>query len=134
MDDVRTYLLETRRAWVETVLSCADAVAETWDGPSATEREQVVPRFRAALDRSGVLATAPAVLEGCVEHAGTQLRAQPVAAPPYVVTTSEGLLLRATFDEGRLLARIRGFELRRDPTRYCRREEAIEDAVVVERR
>ena len=77
-----------------------------------TDSERVVSPYRTTLDRAGVLADAPAVLRECVEAAGEQLSADPVAAPPYVVVTSEGLLLRATLGE-RLLVRVRVFGLAR---------------------
>lgn len=130
---VREHLLGERRPWVETVCDCATATAAGWDGDSTADRERVVPPFRAALDRSGALAAAPDVLSSCVAAAGAELPADPVAGPPYVVVTGEGLLLRATLDV-RLLVRVRTFTLRRgaDGPRYVRTGETPEDAVVVE--
>ncbi|WP_255198457.1 hypothetical protein [Halorarius litoreus] len=133
MDPVRDHLLGERRAWVERVLDCADAVADSWPDERVSDRERVVTPFRAALDRTGVLAAAPTVLDECVTAAGGQLRAQPVASPPYVVVTSEGLVLRATLDDGRLVVRVRAFEVGRDPVGYRRGAQPPEDAVVVER-
>jgi len=130
---VREYLLSERRSWVETVCDCATATAAGWDGDATADRERVVPPFRAALDRAGVLAAAPDVLTGCVAAAGTTLAADPVAGPPYVVVTGEGLLLRATLD-ARLLVHVRTFALRRGPDgpRYVRVGETPEAAVDVE--
>ncbi|WP_075937411.1 hypothetical protein [Halosegnis longus] len=107
---VRDHLLGERREWVQTAIDCADAAASGWDGGTATDSERVVSPYRTTLDRAGVLADAPAVLRECVEAAGARLSADPVAAPPYVVVTSEGLLLRATLDD-RLLVRVRVFGL-----------------------
>lgn len=129
---VRDYLLSTRRAWVERVLDCATAVAASWEASSVGERDRVVGPFRAALDRSGTLDTAPTVLTGCVQAAGTQLRAQPVAGPPYVVVTGEGLVLRATLEAGRLVVRVAPFAVRRDPRRYVHAAPTPETAVTVD--
>ncbi|MFC7176570.1 hypothetical protein [Halosegnis marinus] len=130
---VRDRLLGDRRAWTEAVLECAAAVAAGWDGDATTDRERVVPPYRAALDRAGVLDAAPAVLRECVAAAGGSLAADPVAAPPYVVVTGEGLLLRATLDT-RLLVRVRAFRLVADGERrrYERAATTPEEAVVVE--
>ncbi|MDZ7746645.1 MAG: hypothetical protein U5K28_09120 [Halobacteriales archaeon] len=126
---VRDYLLGERREWVARAIDCADAVASGWDGAHTSDSEAVVPPYRATLDRAGVLAAAPAVLRECVSAAGARLSVDPVAAPPYVVTTSEGLLLRATLDE-RLLVRIRVFRLAAAGT-YERVNETPETAVSV---
>ncbi|WP_255151390.1 hypothetical protein [Halorarius halobius] len=132
MDPVRTHLLDERRGWVQRTLDCADAVAADWaDG--VRDRERVVGPFRAALDRAGVLETAPAVLAECVAADGRELAARPVAKPPYVVVTGEGLLLRATLDGGRLLVRVRAFAVDRDPVRYRRAAATPAEAVGVTR-
>jgi hypothetical protein len=48
--------------------------------------------------------------------------APPVAAPPYVVVTSEGVVLRATIPDGRLVVTLRVFDVERGAeTRYVRR-------------
>ncbi len=132
---VREHLCGPRRAWVQGALDCAEAVVAGWPGDSTTDRTQVVPPYRATLDRAGVLGTAPTVLTECVAAAGGELSVDPVAAPPYVVVTGEGLLLRATLDE-RLLIRVRAFRLRRGaagtPPRYERAATDPEAAVTVE--
>lgn len=120
----RRHLLADHRNFVGAVLACADAAATP-----ATDRDAVVGPFRAALELSGALDAAPAVLAACVDAAGGDLRAQPVADPPYVVVTSTGLVLRATLDGGRLVVRIDPFAVERDPTRYIRRRVDPDDAV-----
>ena len=89
-----------------------------------------------SLDRAGVLDAAPAVLRECVAAAGDELAADPVAAPPYVVVTGEGVLLRATLDR-RLLVHVRAFRLRPysepgTPPRYERGGDSPAAAVAVE--
>lgn len=129
---VREHLLSERRAWVERVVDCAEAVAATWDGSTVRDRERVVGPFRAALDRTGVLAAAPTVLAECVAAAGERLDAQPVAAPPYVVVTSEGLVLRATLSDVRLVVRLAVFAVGRDPVCYRRAGRTPEAVVTVD--
>ncbi|MFB6117502.1 hypothetical protein [Halosegnis sp.] len=134
-DAARRHLLGKRHEWVCRALDCAASVAAGWDGPATTDRERVVPPYRATLRRAGVLEAAPTVLGECVAAAGERLAADPVAAPPYVVVTGEGLLLRATLDK-RLLVWVRAFRLRRTAGGGSRRYERVatdpEGAVAVE--
>ena len=55
------------------------------------------------------------VLAAAVDAAGYTLPATPVPAPPYVVVTSTGPVLRGTVDDGRLLVGIDCFEVVREP-------------------
>ena len=118
---VRSYLLTEHRAVLDTASDCADAVAAGWDGESTTDRDAVTGPLEATLRRSGVLKQLPAVLAGAVDAAGYGLRAQPVPAPPYVVVTSTGPVLRATVSDGRLVVSLRLFEVEREAgRRYVR--------------
>ncbi|MCU4750535.1 hypothetical protein OB919_00830 [Halobacteria archaeon AArc-curdl1] len=101
---------------------CADAVAETWSTPSVTGGRAIVDPFRTRLERTGVLERLPGVLADLVVTAGYRLSAPPAPAPPYVVVTSRGVLLRATIEPGRLVVELEAFEL--DPERhtYSRRD------------
>lgn len=114
---VRSYLLAEHRTVLDTASDCADAVAAGWDGESTTDRDAVTGPLEATLRRSGVLGQLPAVLAGAVDAAGYQLRAEPVAAPPYVVVTSTGPVLRATVSDGRLVVSLRLFEVQRGTER-----------------
>ncbi|WP_425498374.1 hypothetical protein [Halogeometricum salsisoli] len=112
---------------LEALSACADAVAAEWgdggdknDGetaaerpPRTTDREAVGPPLHRALDASGLLAHLPCVLSDLVTAAGRPMPASPVAAPPYVVVTSEGVLLRASLDDGRLVVSLRVFDIDR---------------------
>jgi hypothetical protein len=135
-DAAREYLRSERRDTVVRTLDCATAVAAGWEDGATTDREQVVPPLRAALDRAGVLDSLPTVLSECVAAAGGELRATPVAAPPYVVITSVGPVLRATLEAGRLVVTIGAFRVeRRDgTTRYVHHDPSPADAVSVARR
>jgi hypothetical protein len=132
----REHLLGERRASVEGVLACADRVAAGWDGDGTTDRAAVVEPFESLLERSGLAETLPALLAECVQRAGATLSARPVAAPPYVVVTSEGVVLRATLDEGRLVVTLRAFAVDRtgERPRYVRAASDPESAVSVELR
>lgn len=68
---------------------------------------------------------------GAVAAAGGDLRAEPVAAPPYVTVTSTGLVLRGTTPSGRLVATVHAFDVARRPTRYVRGPDAVEAALDV---
>jgi hypothetical protein len=137
MDAARAHLLGERRDCLATVADCADAVAAGWDGESTTDPDEVVGPLRATLERAGVWSEFPTVLRECVAAAGGRLRAEPVAAPPYVVATSVGPVLRATLDEERLVVTLRVFAVERPggdgPARYVRSgtdgEEIVDVAV-----
>lgn len=140
-DAARDHLLTERRDTVVRTLDCATAVAAGWDDGATidrttTDRAAVVPPLRAALDRAGVLERLPTVLRECVAAAGGQLRAAPVAAPPYVVVTSVGPVLRATLSGDRLVVTIGVFRVeRRDgATGYVHHDPSPAEAVTVARR
>ncbi len=110
----REYVETEHAALLAAVESCADAVADSWDGPRTTDASAVYDRLAACLDEHGVRDALPGVLAGAVDAAGGSLRAEPVPAPPYVVVTSRGPLLRATLDDGRLVVRINAFRVTDD--------------------
>ncbi|SFR58173.1 hypothetical protein [Halogeometricum limi] len=96
-----------------------DESAAAW----TTDRDSVVPALEHALDASGLLLHLPNVLADLVSVTGHPMPAPPVAAPPYVVVTSEGVLLRASLDGARLVVSLRVFAVEPDAeTRYVRRD------------
>ncbi|WP_168215867.1 hypothetical protein [Halorussus ruber] len=107
----RNHVLESNAETVEAVLECADSVAEEWDGEAATGRDAVADSLRAQLEAEEVWSQLPDVLAGAVRAAGGSLSATPVAAPPYVVATSRGPMLRATLDGGRLVVLFHVFDV-----------------------
>lgn len=126
----REFVLDSRAETVETVLRCADAVADRWDGSAATDGTEVADALRAELEAAGAWERLPDLLAGAVRAAGRSLSATPVADPPYVAATSRGPVLRATLSEGRLVVLLRAFEVERgDPTRYVRGPTTPADAV-----
>ncbi|WP_408958803.1 hypothetical protein [Natrinema sp. 74] len=100
---------------VDGIDACADAIADPWDTARTTDNRAVADGFQRTLEETGVLAALPGVLADAVDAAGYELRAAPVPAPPYVVITSQGPVLRATIDPGRLVIRFNAFEVVRDP-------------------
>lgn len=106
---------ETEHATVlESIDRCAGAVTSEWDGDTVSDSQQVVDPLRDALRDSGVHRRLPTVLEDLVTAAGYSLPASPVAAPPYVVISSRGPMLRGTIEPGRLVVEVRAFTLSRD--------------------
>lgn len=132
---VRAHLLGERGGLVATVGDCADAVAAGWPDEGTTDRDAVVGPLRATLERTGVLGQFPTVLHECVTAASGRLQAEPVPAPPYVVVTSVGPVLRATLDDGRLVVTFRVFAVERggggSPARYVRSGRSAEEVVAV---
>lgn len=117
----REHMLAERADTIEATLAAADAVAADWSGlddgrPATADRDALVDDLRAQLDDCGVLETYPETLAAAVDAAGHALPATPVAAPPYVVLTSTGPVLRGTVDDGRLVVRIDCFAIVRDPS------------------
>lgn len=131
-DAARDFLLDEHAVLLREVLDCADRVAAGWDDDSTTARP--VDAFASELRKAGVLNRLPAALAGAVDAAGGDLQANPVPAPPYVVVTAEGLLLRATLPAGRLVVTVAAFALERDPRRYVHAGKTPADALTVERR
>ncbi|WP_313695400.1 hypothetical protein [Halorarum halobium] len=118
---VRERILAEHGDLLETVADRAEAVAAGWeeDGPTGTrgtaDRDAVVPPMRATLSRAGALGRLPALLDAAVAALETSLPAEPVAAPPYVVVTATGPIVRATVPgRGRLVIEIEAFAVERD--------------------
>jgi hypothetical protein len=130
---IRERLLATRSEPLAATIEAADAVAASWDGP-ATRREAVVEPLSALLEHAGLREGYPALLATGAEVLGEPLPAPPVAAPPYVVITGTGPVLRASLPSGRLVLRLAVFAIERDPKRYVRCGERPEEILEVELR
>jgi hypothetical protein len=119
--DAERVLREDHGRLLTVVGQCADAVAAGWGGDSVSDRQRVVPPFEHALDGTGALARLPQALASAVAATGRSMTAPPVAGPPYVVVTGEGVVLRATLGDERLVIRLRTFDVvPGDPTQYVR--------------
>ncbi|MFC3477484.1 hypothetical protein [Halobacterium litoreum] len=107
--------VETEYADVVTAVgACADAVAASWGGDATEDASAVADRLESCLAERGVLDALPGVLADAVNAAGGTMQASPVAAPPYVVVTSRGPVLRATLDGGRLVVTVAVFRVTGD--------------------
>ncbi|WP_121742795.1 hypothetical protein [Natronorubrum halophilum] len=125
--DARRRILDEHPTIIEGVDHCADRVAEPWDTARTTDRNAVADGLRSLLEANGLLEQLPVVLADAVEATGATLRAQPVPAPPYVVVTNRGPILRATIESGRLVVRFDVFDVVHDADpgnhpAYCRRD------------
>ncbi|WP_114575599.1 hypothetical protein [Saliphagus sp. LR7] len=128
---VERYLRSERADVIAAVGDCADRVASEWDGESATEPAAVAGRLEDCLDDRGLLECLATVLVEAVGAAGYDLSATPVAAPPYVVVTSRGPVLRGTVGPGRLVVLLSAFEIVRSPdgSRQYRRLDGVDPVV-----
>ncbi len=117
---------------VEGINHCADQVAAPWDTARTTNPERLTDSLQSALEATGLLDQLPLVLADAVAATGYELQAQPVPAPPYVVVTSRGPVLRATIDPGRLVIRFDCFEVVRDPGPAYRRLDGVSVEVCLE--
>lgn len=135
LEAVRRFLLSTHGDTITETLRCADAVSEAWEDETVTDRAQVVKPLYALLTQRGVLDRYPAMLAGAVEAGGERMQAPPVAAPPYVIVTSTGPVLRATLPTGRLVIRIEAFTVARHALpSYSRTKASSDDALSVDYR
>ena len=124
---VRDRLLAAHRPTLERALSCADAVAEGWEGETTTDRDAVVGPYRALLERAGLLEALVTALVDAVAFAGYELAARPVADVPYLAVTGQGVVLRGSTGDGRVVVTLRAFAV--DP---YRRGPGLPEALVVE--
>ncbi|WP_348609405.1 hypothetical protein [Halobaculum rarum] len=140
-DAVRERLLSEHGPLIDAVDAVADAVADRWDDhdyggvPRTGDRDAVVPALRAALAAADVLDHLPAMLVTGANALGVDLPASPVAAPPYLVVTATGPVVRATLpDRGRLVISVRVFEVDRggDAPAYRRVDAGAREALAVE--
>ncbi|ELZ13996.1 hypothetical protein C479_01056 [Halovivax asiaticus JCM 14624] len=128
LESVRSRLCSAHGNVLAMIEASADAAVDTWPADTVTERHHVVDPFRAALVEHDVIDELPQILEDLVAIAGGDLSVPPVAAPPYVVVTSMGVLLRATLPRGRLVVAVHPFAVDREPSpTYHRRDELAID-------
>jgi hypothetical protein len=112
---VRHRLRTDHAETLDRVWRAADAVAAEWESPPTDRAAVVDPLGRRLTDdtRSALLG----LLSTAVETLGESLPADPVPAPPYLVVTSAGPVVRATLSERRLVVELRAFVVDRDGDR-----------------
>lgn len=125
-DDPAVAVRERVRAehadFLDAVAAAGRVTAAAWADAHAPSRDAVVEPFERVLRETGTLEAAPGVLAAAVDAAGGSLQAEPVASPPYVAVTAEGVVLRATTDVGRVVVTVAPFAVARDPVRYVHRD------------
>lgn len=128
LESVRSRFRSAHGDVLAAIEASADVTVDSWPADAVAERHRVVDPFRSALAERDVLDELPAVLEDLVATVGGDLSVSPVAAPPYIVVTSTGILLRATLSRDRLVVAVYPFAVDRDPSpSYHRRDDlAIE--------
>lgn len=109
-DSVTQYLRAEYGSVLDTIAAAADSAVEDWPTPRVGDGELVRSSLREALAAGDVHEQLPALLETVVSRFGATMTATPVPAPPYVVVTSLGVLLRATTERGRILVTMQVFE------------------------
>lgn len=128
---ISAYLLNDYPRLIRTVLTCADATAASRpDGFSVADGPADLLCER--LERSDVIKQLPSVLAGAVNQLNSSLTTEPVAAPPYVVVTNVGPVMRATVDDRRLVITIEAFHIERNSHRYVRTTNVPEEALTIE--
>lgn len=106
------------------ISAAAETVAESWEGWVVSDRTQVVDPLRTRLTNQGILESLPTVIETAADVLGAELVASPVPAPPYVVITSRGPVLRGTLPDTRVVITVAVFRVDRGaPVTYRRRED-----------
>lgn len=124
-DPIRQYVRSEHGDVLRTIDACADAVGTDPGETVGPDRDAIVEPFRAALKAAGILSRLPALLADVVDEIGHELPAPPSPAPPYVVVTSTGVLLRVTLPPGRLVIAIEPFDVTRDATSPYRRRASL---------
>lgn len=126
---VRERVLAEHRGTVEAVLANADDVMREIGTPAS--RAAVVEALDERFDRRDLHERLVDLLRTAVAAAGYEFRAEPVPAPPYVVLTGRGPLVRATVADGRLVVLLRAFRLGDGGDGYVRADADPEAAIEV---
>ena len=114
--------------------TAADRVVDTWPGETVTDPSAVRKPFADAIADLDVPTMAVALIESVTDRFGLEPVASPVPAPPYVVVTTGGIVLRSTLADGRLVMELATFEVRTRPSRaYERRDEVLVSARITDR-
>lgn len=118
--EVREYLLYTHRELLTAVLACADTVVDNRSDNRIPLDVSLADQLREQLDRAGIIEQLPAVLTGAVDAMDASLPVEPVCAPPYIVVSNTGPIMRATVNGRRLVITIEAFRVCSDTRQYVR--------------
>lgn len=107
----RRHIVETYPELCVQIDRCADSVVDGWDRARVTDPAAVTDPFECCLEAGGINDRLVTVLTTTAETLGYELPATPVPAPPYVIVTSRGPVLRASLPVGRLVVGFDAFGL-----------------------
>jgi len=99
---------ETLARATRRLASAADAVE------TPAERATAAAAVERAVGGDGLGEALVGAVADAVTAGGTALPAEPVAAPPYLVPTARGVLVRVTTDDGRAVVLLGAFALAED--------------------
>ncbi len=129
---IHDQLLSTSRETIQRVVGVADDVAAGWTDGTTTDRDELVAGLTGGLEAENLHTPLIECLQHGIRVGGFELPATPVPAPPYLVVSSTGPLLRAGISPGRLLLSFDVFEvIRGEPTMYRRAGSAPADVLDV---
>jgi len=103
---VAATIRDTHVEVVAAVERVAARVAREWPAAGPADGRRVATELEAALGAAGLFDRLPALLETATDRLGATPVADPVAAPPYVVVTSRGPVLRATLPRRRVVVTL----------------------------
>lgn len=111
---IRRHVEREHRNVVDGIDACAAAVERSLSDDRRRDGAAIRAALRAELERAGLRQRLSTVLDASLRATSFELPAELVPAPPYVVVTSRGPMLRATLDSGRIVIRFDVFEVDRD--------------------
>lgn len=115
---VESHVRETFSGTLTAIETAVQGATTGWPAGGVTDASRVRRDIRRALGASDVHQHLPTILESAIRELDASIPARPVAAPPYVVVTSEGVLLRATLADARLVITLQ--VVTREAGRYRR--------------
>lgn len=132
MEHVHRRILDEHRETVAAVVDAGTAVAAAVDSWPVTDGTRLRRPLDGVLGERGLLAPLLAVLATGADALDTEIRGNPVTAPPYLVVTSRGPLCRGTLADGRrLVVELSLFAVETRPRRYRFRDPTVEDCLQV---
>lgn len=114
MEDIERAVASYVRTQHEPVLSAVEAAGHAasadWPATGVADGARARAALRAEIDARDIGSNLVSLLCGAATVVDEPLDQNPVPAPPYVVVTSSGVLLRATLEACRLLIELRVFQ------------------------
>lgn len=111
-------------------LDAATTVALAWEGSKTPDRDRIVGPLRSELRDRGLLDRYASLLAKLQSRVDDDAGPEIVPAPPYVVITSRGPVLRLSVEPERIVIRLHLFEIERGDTVYYRQRAVTPEDVV----